>query len=134
MVAETGAFSDYVIRSGDGKLETRLTAPFSVITKPLATLYGVTANADPTKPTNLDPTQRAGLLTTSGVLAVMSHAEQSSPIRRGNLVREQMFSQTLSPPPPALALTPPAPDPNVTSRERFQKHRTEAVCAACHGP
>lgn len=135
MVAETGAFADYVIRNGDGKLETLLTAPFSVITKPLAALYGasVTANQDYTKPVNLDPNQRAGLLTQGGVLAIMSHADQSSPIRRGKLVREQMFCQTLSPPPPGVDLTPPAPDPNVSSRERFQKHRTQTVCAACHG-
>ncbi|HEY2899005.1 MAG TPA: DUF1592 domain-containing protein [Polyangia bacterium] len=134
MAAETGAFTDYVIRAGDGKLETLLTAPFSVLTAPLATLYGatVTANQDYTKPVNLNPNQRAGLLTEAGVLAVMSHAEQSSPIRRGKLVREQFFCQTLSPPPPGVDLTPPAPDPNVSSRQRFEKHRTQAVCAACH--
>jgi hypothetical protein len=67
------------------------------------------------------------------VLSMMSHAEQASPIRRGKLVREQLFCQTLSPPPPGVDLTPPPLDPNVPSRQRFEKHRTETVCAACHG-
>jgi hypothetical protein len=133
MDAETAHFTDYVIRAGDGRLETLLTAPFSFVSGPLATLYGVKAGSDPTKPTNLDATQRGGLLTQPSVLAVMSHADQSAPIRRGKLVREQFFCQTLSPPPPGVDLTPPMPVPGVSTRERFQKHRTEAVCAACHG-
>ena len=32
-----------------------------------------------------------------------------------------------------MDLTPPPLDPNVPARQRFAKHRTEAVCAACHG-
>jgi hypothetical protein len=136
MAAEAGRFADYVIRSGDGKLETLLTAPFTLIAAgPLATLYGVTvpANQDPNKPVNLNPSQRAGILTQAGVLSIMSHADQSSPIRRGKLIREQLFCQTLSPPPPGANLTPPATDPTVPTRQRFEKHRTETVCAACHG-
>ncbi len=133
MAAETGLFADYVIRSGDGHLETLLTAPFSFVSGPLATLYGVKAGTDTTKPTNLDPTQRGGLLTQPGVLAVMSHADQSAPIRRGKLVREQFLCQTLAPPPPGVDLTPPPPVPGVSTRERFDKHRTDKVCAACHG-
>jgi len=135
MAAETGRFADYVIRAGDGKLATLLTAPFSFVSSgPLAALYGVTvpANQDPSKPVNLDPAKRAGIMTQPGVLAIMSHADQSSPIRRGKLVREQLFCQTLAPPPPGVDLTPPAPDPNASTRQRFEKHRTDKICAACH--
>src|SRR5258708_271495 len=134
MAAETDRFTDYVVRTGDGKLETLLTAPFSFITdKSLATLYGVTMPADPSKPVNLNPAQRAGLLTQASVLAIQSHAEQSSPIRRGKMVREQLFCQTLSPPPPGVDLTPPKLDPNLSTRDRFDMHRKQTACAACHG-
>lgn len=133
MAAETDRFTDYVVRSGDGKLETLLTAPFSFITdKSLADLYGVTMPSDPTKPVNMNPGQRAGLLTQASVLATQSHAEQGSPIRRGKMVREQLFCQTLSPPPPGADLTPPKLNPNLSTRDRFDMHRTQKECAACH--
>lgn len=132
MAAETDRFTDYVIRNGDGKLETLLTAPFSFVQGPLATLYGVKASTDATKPIDLNPAQRGGLLTQASVLSIQSHAEQSSPIRRGKMIREQFFCQTLSPPPPGVDLTPPMLDPNIPTRERFEKHRTAKECAACH--
>jgi hypothetical protein len=134
MLGETARFSDHVIRLGDGLLDTLFTAPFSFLDGPLAKLYGVTlpAGHDPAKPFNLDPTQRAGILTQAGVLAVHSHADQASPIRRGKLVRENLFCQPLSPPPPDADITPPEPDPNASTRERFEQHRTDPKCAGCH--
>jgi hypothetical protein len=134
MLGETARFSDHVIRTGDGLLDTLFTAPFSFLDAPLAKLYGVTlpAGHDPTKPYNLDPAERAGILTQAGVLAVHSHADQASPIRRGKLVRENLFCQPLSPPPPDADITPPEPDPNASTRERFEQHRTDPKCAGCH--
>lgn len=134
MLGETARFSDHVIRAGDGLLDTLFTASFSFLDAPLAKLYGVTlpAGHDPTKPYNLDPAQRSGILTQAGVLAVHSHADQASPIRRGKLVREHLFCQPLSPPPPDADITPPEPDPNASTRERFEQHRTDPKCAGCH--
>ncbi|HVJ15745.1 MAG TPA: DUF1592 domain-containing protein [Polyangiaceae bacterium] len=134
MLQETARFSDFVIRSGDGLLDTLLTAPFSFLDPPLAELYGVTlpAGHDPLTPVDLDPTQRSGLLTMAGVMAVHSHANQGSPIRRGKMVRENILCQPLQPPPPGADITPPEPDPNASTRERFEQHRTEPTCAGCH--
>jgi hypothetical protein len=135
MILETARFSDHVIRSGDGLLDTLFTAPFSFIDAPLASLYGVTLpqGHDPTQPFQLDPTQRSGILTQAGVLAIHSHANQSSPVRRGKFVRENLFCQPLSPPPPDADTTPPEPDPNASTRERFEQHRADPQCAGCHG-
>lgn len=134
MIKETARFADHVIRSGDGLLDSLLTAPFSFLDAPLAKLYGVTLppGHDPTQPFQLDPTQRSGILTQAGVLAVHSHADQSSPIRRGKMVRENLFCQPLAPPPPDADITPPEPDPNASTRERFEQHRAEPKCAGCH--
>lgn len=134
MLGEMARFSDHVIRAGDGLLDTLFTAPFSFIDAPLAKLYGVTlpAGHDATKPYSLDPAERAGILTQAGVLAVHSHADQASPIRRGKLVRENLFCQPLSPPPPDADITPPEPDPDASTRERFEQHRTDPKCAGCH--
>jgi hypothetical protein len=134
MSQETARFTDYVIRSGDGRLDTLFAAPFSFLDPPLAELYGVELpqGHDPLLPVQLDPTQRSGLLTHAGVLAVHSHANQGSPIRRGKMVRENLFCQPLAPPPPDADVTPPELDPNASTRERFEQHRADPQCAGCH--
>ena len=134
MGQETARFADWVIRFDDGRLETLLTAPYSFLEGPLFSLYGVTqpADHDPTMPVALDPMQRAGLLTQPGVLAVHAHADQSSPVHRGKIVRENILCTPLAPPPPEVDVVPPPLDPNATTRERFDQHRTDPSCAGCH--
>lgn len=134
MRAETTRFADYVLRKGDGKLDTLLTAPWSLVEGPLAGLYGVelAADHDPEEPVDLDPEQRSGLLTQASVLAQHAHADQSSPVFRGVVVRESVLCQTLPPPPPDVANVPPEPDPNATTRERFAEHTSNPACASCH--
>ena len=43
MKAETPAFVEYVLWTGDHKLETLLTSPVAFVTTALAPIYGVTA-------------------------------------------------------------------------------------------
>jgi len=134
MAAETTRFADHVIRADDGRLETLLTAPYSFLDGPLFGLYGVDVpvDHDPSEPVDLDPTQRAGLLTQASVLATHAHADQSSPVHRGVLVREHLLCEPLAPPPPDIDLVPPALDPTESTRERFEQHRSDPACAGCH--
>jgi hypothetical protein len=134
MAAETTRFADHVIRADDGRLETLLTAPYSFLDGPLFALYGVVApiDHDPSEPVDLDPTQRAGLLTQASVLATHAHADQSSPVHRGVLVREHLLCEPLAPPPPDVDLVPPELDPTASTRERFEQHRTDPACFGCH--
>jgi hypothetical protein len=134
MQAETADFADWVIRQGDGKLETLLTAPFTVIDERMAAVYGVTLPPDhvPGEPVMLDATQRAGLLTHASLLAKYAHVDQSSPVHRGVIVRENFLCQTLPPPPENVDNVPPDPDPNATTRERFAEHTEDPACAGCH--
>jgi hypothetical protein len=134
MAQETTRFADWVIRADDGRLETLLTASYSFVDGPLFALYGIEAPADhdPSLPLALDPTQRAGLLTQPSVLATHAHADQSSPVHRGKLVRENVLCTPLAPPPPEVDVVPPPVDPNATTRERFDQHRSDPTCAGCH--
>lgn len=130
---ETVAFADHVVRQGDGKLETLLTAPFSIVTAELAPIYGLDPAAIvPMRPTPLDPSQRAGLLTHASVLAAHAHANQSSPVSRGVIVRKNLLCQPLPDPPPDVNNTPPDPKPNLTTRERFSIHQQNPACSGCH--
>jgi hypothetical protein len=75
---------------------------------------------------------RYGLLTQPGIMALFSHADQSSPIQRGVFVRESILCEEVEPPPPTVDNNPPDPDPNLTTRERFAIHTESPQCARCH--
>jgi len=113
----------------NAKLADLLTANWTVADPALVAFYG--ASADASGRVAL-PAGRAGLLTQGSVLAVHAQAVDPSPIKRGHFVRVRLMCQTVPPPPPKLIITPPAPDPTRTGRERFAGHSSNATCAICH--
>ncbi len=134
MVDETRRFAELTVLQGDGRLETLLTASYSYLTEPLFELYGVQTPADfsPGTPVELDPEQRAGLLTQASFLTEHALTNQSGPIQRGVEIRNQFFCDPPPPPPPDANVEPPAPDPDVTTRELFELHTSDPTCASCH--
>jgi len=134
MLDETANFSAWTVLEGDGRLETLLTSPMSVIDGPLFELYGVERPDDfvPGEPVMLDPEQRAGLFTHASVLAKNAHVDQTSPVHRGVWVRQNLLCQPLPAPPADVDDTPPDPSPDSTTRERFEEHTANPECAACH--
>ncbi len=130
---ETERFIE-LIWQGDGKLDTLLTAPFSVVNGELAALYGKKGvTGEGFARVELEPTQRAGVLTQASFLAAKAGPDQSSPIHRGVFVREQLLCQPLPPPPPEANAMPPQLDARQTTKERFAAHRADPACASCHG-
>lgn len=79
-----------------------------------------------------DAATAVGVLTLPALLAVHSKANESFPIYRGLLVREQLLCQPLPPPPPAAAANPPQPMPGIPTRQRFEQHSVDAACSGCH--
>jgi hypothetical protein len=117
----------------DGRLDTFFTAPWTFVSAPLADLYGVTgAPASGFVKVATDPSRRAGLLTQGTFLAVHARPDQSSPIHRGKFVREKLLCQPIPPPPNGAKLNAPAPDPDTSTRHRFEQHESDPVCASCH--
>jgi hypothetical protein len=131
---ETVDFADFVIRRGDGKLQTLLSAPFTVGSAgpQLLQLYGATAPAAADGTVALDATQRAGLLTQAAFLATHAHSNQTSPVHRGLAVRKNLLCTSLPDPPMNVDNTPPEPDPTATTRVRFEQHRNDPSCKGCH--
>lgn len=135
MKQETADFANYVVLDGDAKLETLLTAEFTLTDDPdLLALYGATLppGHTPGDPIDLPAGQRSGLLTQAAVMTKHAHVDQTSPVHRGKLVRENLLCQLLPPPPPNVNNTPPTVDPDATTRERFEQHSADPECAACH--
>jgi hypothetical protein len=129
---ETESFVAMVWK-GDAKLDTLLAAPYTALNGPLAAFYGVKGvSGEAFQKVNVDPLQRAGLLTQASILTEKAGPDQSSPILRGVFVREQMFCQPLPQPPASVDAKPPELNPNMTTKERFAAHRKDPSCAGCH--
>ncbi|MFO0686193.1 MAG: DUF1592 domain-containing protein [Sandaracinus sp.] len=81
----------------------------------------------------LDPAQRAGVLTQPGWLTLRDHRTQHSPIYRGAFVLEHVLcSPTGTPPPGAdIVQAPPSGSMPHTSREAWEQSHTHR-CASCH--
>jgi hypothetical protein len=134
MRAETAAFSDFVVRRGDGLMSTLLTANFSFPQGPLFQLYGLTqpVRFTPGDEVPTKPGERAGILTQAAFLTTHAHRDQTSPVHRGIFVRENILCQPLMPPPPNVNTTPPAVSDATTTRARFAAHEADPLCAGCH--
>ena len=105
----------------------------------LAALYGVSGPADDDtwQWVDLDPTQRAGLLTRAGFLTVFATSTVQAPIRRGVLVIEEVLCNELGQPPPDVDNSPiePADDPEgevVSVREAVEERTKTQQCQSCH--
>lgn len=126
-------FAQAVILDDDGTAADLLTAPFTFVNDRLAPIYGVSGAAGATLTrVELDPTQRAGLLTHAAILAMNAHQDQTDPVVRGKFIRESVLCDSVPPPPVDLIITPPVITPGSTTRERFAQHQTEAGCRGCH--
>jgi hypothetical protein len=134
MKAETPAFVEYVLWSGDHKLQTLLTSSSAFVSSALAPIYGVSVSGTtPQLVTLPDAQNRAGILTQAGFLAVQAHPDQTSPVLRGKFVRTKLMCQAVPPPPMDVDITPPATTSAATARDRFSAHENAgSSCNGCH--
>jgi hypothetical protein len=129
--AETAAFVRKVL-SGDGKLETLLTAPVHIVNATLAPIYGVEgAMGSELREVQADPTRRFGLLTQVNFLGSHADGAQSHPVKRGRVIYQQVLCGVL-PPMPDDVPQPEAQREGVSNRERFALHSQNACAVGCH--
>jgi len=131
---ETRQFVGYVLRQGDGRLETLITAGYSMLSGPLYDHYGVTKPANTTAwaKTDYKAGERSGLLTQAGLMATLAAEDRTSFIRRGKLVREGFLCTEVPDPPPGVNANEDMIPATADARERARLHRTKPECAACH--
>lgn len=131
---ETRSFADYVVRSGDGTLQTLLTSNVAFLSDPLFAFYGASKPADWQlgDATLLNEVERSGLLTRGAFLAMHAHPNQTSPVHRGIAVRENLLCQILPSPPATVNNVAPEPTPTTTTRQRLAQHQADPSCANCH--
>ena len=98
----------------------------------LADHYGVAGPGTSPGWVDADPDRR-GLLGTGSFLSVGSGVADTSPTRRGKIVRERLLCSPVAPPPPGVdADQPPDGDLGQCKEDRYSQHRDDPACSACH--
>ncbi len=133
---ETLAFARDVLLTRDKGLSELFLAPYTFVNSKLGAVYGLTMPAppamgmpDPFVRVDLDPTQRAGILTQLGFLAAYADGSQPQTILRGAFINREILCQPLPPPPDAFTL-PPAM--GRTNRQRVESATNATACTGCH--
>jgi cytochrome c553 len=136
MRRETELFFDNLVREDRSVLEL-YTADYTFVNERLARHYGIpgVAGTQFQRVQYPDDTRR-GILGHGSVLVQTSHANRSSPVLRGKWVMEVLLNTPPPPPPPGvpdLEATAAAQEGRLlTTRERMEMHRANAVCRSCH--
>jgi hypothetical protein len=133
MRTELDQYFDYVLWTGTGSLRELFTSPQSFVDPTLGQVYGLPVFGAGFQSVKIEA--RRGILARPGYLAVHSATDSSGPIARGVFLLQSIMCSPLAPPPPNVPPAPAANAPsvkNLTTRQRFERHVSNAFCAGCH--
>jgi mono/diheme cytochrome c family protein len=131
---ESQSFVDHILRENRSVIEF-LNADYTFLNDKLARYYGIQGvKGDKYQKVSLQGTPRGGILTHGSILTLTSTPTRTSPVKRGKYLLENILG---TPPPPAPGGVPPldekkARSSNLTLRQQFAEHRSNASCAGCH--
>jgi hypothetical protein len=131
MQEEVQLFMSDVVTSG-GSIGDFLTSRTTFVNEELAALYGVEGiTGTEMQRVELDPTERAGLLTRLGFLAKNATLTEPDPIHRGVFINLSILCREITAPPVIPDDLMPVGD---TNRERINSITGPGTCGAgCHG-
>ncbi|MFG0289298.1 MAG: DUF1592 domain-containing protein [Rhodopirellula sp. JB044] len=135
MRQEPIAFFEEMLQN-DRSVMDFLHTDYAVINARLAEHYGIQGvRGSEFRKVSLDSdTNRGGLLTLAGLLAMNSDGKDSHPLKRGVWLLESVLNDPPPPPPPAVPEIDLA-DPNIakmTPKQQMEDHRNHAACMSCH--
>jgi hypothetical protein len=129
---ELDRYLDAALWEADGSWHDVLTLPLTHVDARLAPIYGVDVPESGWERVDLDPRERAGVLTLSGFTSAHADALTSDPIHRGVWVVRRILCEDLPAPPPGIG-EPPPPEPGQTNRERIEALTGDGTCGeGCH--
>jgi len=136
MVRETELFFSSIVREDRSVLDL-YRADYTYLNQTLAEHYGIRGVTGPEfRRVNYPDQTRRGLFGHASVLTLTSHANRTSPVLRGKWVMEVLLGTPPPPPPPGvpdLEKTEEAKEGRLlTTRERMEMHRSNAICRSCH--
>lgn len=107
-------------------------ADYLYVNRRLAEYYSIKTKVDGFVKVNVDPTQRAGILTHPYLMSSLAYHKNSSPIHRGVFVARNLLGRSLKQPPQSVAPLSEQFDPNLTTRQRVEHQTSDKSCMACH--
>jgi hypothetical protein len=112
---------------------TVINSDFTFLNQRLAQHYSVpgVTGANMRKVTLPKDSVRGGLMTQASVLKVTANGTTTSPVIRGVWIMERILGYHTAPPAGVPAIEPDIRGA-VTIRQQLDKHRADAMCAACH--
>lgn len=132
MLQETEEFFEHVVRTDQSALDLLL-GDFTFVNEKLARHYGITGVVGSEFcRVSLAGTARAGLLTHASILTVTAGATRTSPTKRGRWILDNVLGTPPMSPPPGVDTLAKKVEGKMTTRQRFELHRSRADCAACH--
>lgn len=131
MVGEMQALFKQVAFNSTGKFDELYNPGYAMLDKTLSEFYGVGTVAGDTF-TKVINSQRGGILSFGAIAASKASTEESSPVKRGVFVREQLMCDPLPPLPRDVNIPNPDLDPTKPMRARFTEHSSNENCWACH--
>jgi len=134
MRTETESLVEHILKT-DPRVETLFTAPYTFVNGALAAHYGLGGvSGTAFQKVDLDPTQRAGIVTQGGFLAAHATPQPglTALIFRGRFVREHYLCEEMPDPPADAADMSPPVTATTTPRSWSKERMAIAACGACH--
>jgi hypothetical protein len=132
MQVEDQTFFDQMTFANNATLADLFHADYTYADQSLADIYGVSGLGATAQKVMLPP-ERRGFLTHPSVLALTSHTDRTSPVRRGLYVIRNLLCLPMQNPPQNVNTTLPPIDPNLTARQQFEALTEQSFCQTCHG-
>src|SRR5690606_37151253 len=132
MVQEVLDMLEHYTFDADGTVaDVMLSERSFATTEDLAEIYGVEPWTGG-EPPALPPGQRVGLLSRAALTA--SGTANTRPIMKGVFIRTALLCQSIPPPPDNANAMPPAPSPDMSTREVVEQltEQPGSACAGCH--
>ncbi len=118
-----------------GTVADLFTSNVAYVDDAMAELYDVPSPPEPWSEVELDPAERAGLLSRIAFLAGNAHEANGSPPLRGVYVMERLLCEPRPSPPANADLSPIVADPTqgpMTNRDLFEQRVAPSTCQGCH--
>ena len=136
MYEEARLLFESILRE-NSSLTTFIDSDYTFLNGTLAPIYDMksTVSGPEMRKVKLSDTNRGGILTMPGVLAMSSFPDRTSAVNRGVWVLEQVLGEHVPPPPanvPPLEKQDKEKIASMTLRQRTELHRANATCASCH--
>ncbi|MDD2769433.1 MAG: cellulose binding domain-containing protein [Methylococcus sp.] len=134
MSDELIGFFEHVTFDSTQSFPELFTANYVFVNGTLGGYYGVGGSGGSGfAPVTVTDGTRTGILTLGAVLSRYANSNESHPFKRGGFMYRRLLCRDLPLPANLGFIQAPQPDPNATTRQRFEFHsKSNASCYACH--